>query len=191
MSEQSKAIRKKWDNKHAEAEGVGEVARVLSENRHLLPQRGDALDLACGRGANALELARCGLNVRAWDVSTVALERLNDAADRCNFHIDTEVRDLRVMPPPAISFDVIVVSHFLDRSLAGAIQNAIRPGGLLYYQTFNATSTTGPITKSFHLRENELLTLFPGLKLRVYREECSLGDEALRWRGLSMMVAER
>jgi len=191
MSEQSQAIREKWDNKHAEAEGLGEIARVLSENRHLLPQQGDVLDLACGRGANALELARCGLTVQAWDISPVALKRLNDAADHCNLPMDTEVRDVGLLPPSATSFDVIIVSHFLDRSLAGAIQNALRPGGLLYYQTFNANSTTGPTTKSFHLRENELLTLFPELKLRVYREECSLGDETLGWRGVSMMVAER
>ncbi len=33
------------------------------------------------------------------------------------------------------SFDVIVVSHLLDRTLAPALVAALRPGGLLYYQT--------------------------------------------------------
>ncbi len=47
----------------AGADGPGEVAQVLLRNRHLLPEQGRALDLACGRGANALWLAEQGLEV--------------------------------------------------------------------------------------------------------------------------------
>jgi len=40
------------------------------------------LDLACGLGANALRLAELGLKTEAWDLSPVAVERLNaEAAD--------------------------------------------------------------------------------------------------------------
>ncbi len=191
MPETNQSTREKWDSKHANASGVGEISQVLLENRHLLPVRGDALDFACGRGANALELSRCGLNVKAWDISSVALQRLDAEASKAGLPVTTEARDLGLNPPPGSSFDVIVASHFLDRNLVSSIQNALRPGGLLFYQTFNQSSSDGPQTKSFHLKDNELLSLFPDLKLRVYRDEAALGDLTLGWRGLSMMVAER
>jgi tellurite methyltransferase len=34
------------------------------------------------------------------------------------------------------AFDVIVVSRFLDRTLSDAIIDALKPDGLLFYQTF-------------------------------------------------------
>ena len=48
-------------------------AAVLTEFDHLLPAGGDALDVACGLGGNALHLARCGLSTRAWDNATTAM----------------------------------------------------------------------------------------------------------------------
>ncbi|PUD99067.1 MAG: hypothetical protein C3L24_11545, partial [Candidatus Sedimenticola endophacoides] len=64
----------RWDRRHGEAQGPGQVAEVLRQNLHLLPPWGRALDLACGRGANALLMARQGLRVSAWDLSPVAQE---------------------------------------------------------------------------------------------------------------------
>jgi len=191
MSEQNRQIQEKWDQKHTNAQSPGEIARVLSENLHLLPPQGDALDLACGRGANALQLARCGLNVQAWDISPVAIERLRTEADQLNLQLTAQVKDVTICPPEISSFDVVIVSHFLERNLAGAIERALRVGGVLFYQTFSQSSGNGPRTKSFYLKDNELLELFPNLKLRVYRNESQLGDLNLGWRGLAMMVAEK
>ncbi|MEW7979935.1 MAG: methyltransferase domain-containing protein [gamma proteobacterium symbiont of Phacoides pectinatus] len=73
-------LRARWDRRHGEAQGPGEIAEVLRQNLHLLPPRGRALDLACGRGANALLMARHGLRVSAWDLSPVAIERLRREA---------------------------------------------------------------------------------------------------------------
>lgn len=190
-SNQGQKAREKWDLKHADADGPGETARVLSENSHLLPAQGKALDLACGRGANSLQLAQAGLSVDAWDISPVAIQRLEQAVAPLNLDVHPCVRDVTQNSPEPNSFDIILVSHFLDRSLAGAIENALRPGGLLFYQTFNQSSEGGPRNQSFHLEDNELLVLFSNLKLRVYREESRLGNISLGWRGLSMLVAER
>jgi len=58
----------KWNARYRMADTtVADPAVVLSENLHLLPARGCALDLACGAGANALLLARHGLETHAWD----------------------------------------------------------------------------------------------------------------------------
>lgn len=186
-------LRQRWDKRHGEAEGTGDPAKVLLENRHLLPSGGDALDLACGRGANALLLAESGLEVQAWDLSPVAIERLRKEAARRELSIEAEARDVIASPPSPCSYDVIVVSHFLDRSLAPAIIAALRPGGLLFYQTFSRVAVTdrGPEDPTFRLAENELLELFKPLKVRFYREEGRLGDTSQGWRDIAMLVAEK
>jgi len=46
----------------------------LTQNQHLLPSQGTALDLACGQGGNSQLLAKAGLDVLAWDSSAVAIE---------------------------------------------------------------------------------------------------------------------
>ncbi|MET0085379.1 MAG: methyltransferase domain-containing protein [Sedimenticola sp.] len=182
-----------WDRRHAAAEGLGEPARVLEENRHLLPPGGDALDLACGRGVNAMLLAQAGLNVTAWDSSVVAIARLDEAANEAGLKILAEVRDVVDAPPEPGSFDVILVSHFLDRSLVQAISVALRRGGLLFYQTFSEerVSDAGPSNPGFRLADNELLTMFDSLHVRVYREEGRLGELSRGWRDRAMLVAEK
>jgi len=108
----------KWNKRHREAADAGRVAHVLQEYPYLLPLSGRALDLACGRGANALRLAACNLKVSAWDISPVAIDRLRDKALEQGLEVAAEVRDVIACPPPADTYDVILVSYFLERSLA-------------------------------------------------------------------------
>jgi 2-polyprenyl-3-methyl-5-hydroxy-6-metoxy-1,4-benzoquinol methylase len=182
-----------WDQRYAGAGAIPEPASVLRDNLHLLPSRGRAMDLACGLGANALLLAGQGLDVTAWDLSEVAVTRLRQHADLMQLRVDAQVRDLCARPPEPESFDCIVVAHFLDRGLAPAIAEALRPGGLLFYQTFSleGVSDRGPSNSTYRLGTNELLRLFPGLTLRFYREEGRLGDLTRGTRDLVQLVAER
>lgn len=187
-------LRAKWDSRHGVAEKRPSVARVLQENRHLLPDSGTALDLASGLGGNALALAEQGLDVTAWDLSPVAIRRLQGfAAEAGLANLKAEVRDLEQQPPAADSFDVIVVSYYLERSLVPTLIQALKPGGLIFYQTFTAIAVgeEGPSNPAFRLGDNELLDLFRPLKLRVYREENRLGDLQRGARDIAMLVAER
>jgi hypothetical protein len=88
---------------------------------------------------------------------------------------------------------VLVVTHFLDRGIVPALAAALRPGGLLLYQTFSreAVSTRGPSTPEWRLARNELLSLFAGLVVRAYREEGTLGDTGRGLRDLAYLVAQR
>ncbi len=185
--------RNQWESRHAGADDLGSVAAVLTRNAHLLQGPGRALDLACGRGANTLWLAGQGYHVSAWDYAATALERLRRAADRQGLQVDTALRDITVEPPGPDTFDLILVSHFLERTLCPAILAALRPGGVLCYQTFSQDSPAGlgPANPAFRLAPNELLHLFPGLRLRYYREEGELGDCSRGERGLAMMIAQR
>lgn len=185
-------VREKWNRRHAVTKGKPQAARVLRENRHLLPVTGDALDLACGLGGNALLLAEAGLNVQAWDVSSVAIESLQSRALAAGLRLQAEIRDVDVQPPEADAFDVIVVSYFLSRELAPALCAALRPGGLLFYQTFvqDKVSSQGPTNPDFLLSENELLALFAPLRPRVYREEGVLGDITQGLRNEALFVGQ-
>jgi len=193
VSGDSDSQRDRWDRRHGEAADLGQVARVLEQNGHLITPGGDAFDLACGRGASSLQLARLGMRVTAWDLSPVAIRRLSEAAAAQGLQVDARVRDVAQRPPMANSFDLILVSYFLERKLAPAILHALRPGGLLFYQTFTrqAVSDMGPANPEWRLADNELLKLFQPLRVRVYREEGRLGDLSRGCRDIAMLVAEK
>ncbi len=184
----------KWNQRYAAADGApGAGNPLLRDCLYLLPTRGLALDLACGSGANAIMLARHGLTVRAMDISSVAIARLAAYASEHQLPITATVRDVVSEPPGQDSYDVIVVCRFLDRSLIPALRQALRPDGLIYYQTFihERTTTQGPENPDFLLSANELLTLFSGLRIYCYREEGLLGDTRKGVRNEAMLLAGR
>ena len=195
MSEEIQTLQKKWDERyrqHQKEKEAPRAAQVLEDFQHLLPNHGEALDLACGRGGNARFLASEGLSVQAWDLSPVAIDELNQFAIESNLSIKAEVRDVIATPPAPNSCDVIVVSYFLERDLAPILIKALRPGGLVFYQTFirDKTSETGPSNPHFLLDENELLELFRPLVVRAYREEGSIGNIHEGLRNEALLVAQ-
>ena len=184
----------KWDNIYSNKSLMRPSASlVLSQNQHLLPAHGVALDLACGQGGNALLLAKAGLDVSAWDVSSVAIEQLRAAAEADGLAINALVRDVIESPPEENSVDVLTISYFLDRGLCSSLVAAIRPGGILLYQTYcqQKVQQLGPNNPDFLLADNELLNLFKTLKIRVYREEALLGDHHQGVRNQALLVAEK
>ncbi|RMG35380.1 MAG: hypothetical protein D6720_07255, partial [Gammaproteobacteria bacterium] len=72
--------RQHWQARYRAAEGDPVPARVLRTLDFLLPKTGRALDLACGRGGNALLMAARGLEVTAWDYAPAAIEDLRQRA---------------------------------------------------------------------------------------------------------------
>ncbi len=184
----------KWDARYR-ASAAREVPACLAlrEHAHLLPPAGEALDLACGLGGNALALARHGLTTSAWDVSREAIERLRQLAAAAGLRVAGEARDAVARPPAPGSFDVIVVSRFLERGLCPYIAAALRPGGLVYYQTFvrDKPAGVGPSNPDYLLGDNELLALFAGLQVLVYHDEGTLGDTGRGVRNESLLIARR
>lgn len=181
----------KWDLRYRDAAAAPRPAAVLSEHTHLLPGSGQALDLACGLGANALLLARHGLETWAWDRSGVAIEQL--AAACADLPLHAEQRDVLQRPPAPASFDVVVVTRFLERSLFPHLLAALRPAGLLFYQTFIAAKSTavGPANPDYLLGDNELLQRCAGLRILVYREEGRVGDTERGFRNEAMLIGQR
>ena len=186
--------RQKWNRRYADPPpGDPGPAGVVLEHAYLLPGAGTALDLACGRGANALFLARRGLRVHAWDISGEVIDQLARQAKADGLAMEACVRDVHECPPQANTFDVICVSYFLERDMTGAIIAALRPNGLLFYQTFlhEKVSDQGPGNPEYRLGPNELLQLFAPLHVLAYQELGRVGDPGQGVRDTAWLVAQK
>lgn len=186
--------KEKWDkNYNSCSSDYPSPAEVLRQNQHLLPTQGTALDLACGRGANAICLAENGLTVSAWDISASALKHLSNEAIKKDLEIELESRNISEHPPKPKSFDVITVSSFLERELIDDIRNAIKSDGLIFYQTFiiDKVSNVGPSNPDYLLEKNELLNFFNDWNVIFYSEEGLLGNIDSGFRNQAMLIAQK
>ena len=169
MAEDEKRVR--WEACYAQAEAVEpEPLPFMTAHGDWMPASGRALDLACGRGGNALFLARRGLDTWAWDYAESAVAGLRQRAD--GLPLQVECRDVTARPPEPESFDVTVVAHFLHRPLFPALAAALRPGGLLFYETWaGAYAGRGPQNPEYRLKLGELAGAFPRLILLELQED--------------------
>ena len=184
----------KWNRGYSESsQGMYPAARVLTENDFLLPRTGSALDVACGLGGNAIFLAEQGLVVTAWDISSVAIDKLMAYADQKGLNVNACQQKITANSFNGYSFDVIVVSRFLDRTLSDAIIEALKPDGLLFYQTFTRekTSPKPPNNPDYLLTENELLALFSPLRVIFYRENALIGEQLRGLRNEAQFIGQK
>jgi len=189
-----KSLADKWDRQHRDSDpDQAKPATVLSDHAYLLPSTGTALDVACGTGGNATLMASHGLHTDAWDISQVAVDQLNSFAQRRKLTLEAACRDIIAQPPAPDSYDVIVCSRFLARELCPHLVRALRPGGLLFYQTFTKTHlrSTGPSNPAYRLDDGELLSLFSDVQLIFYREERDIGTIAFGVRDEATLIGRR
>ena len=181
-----------WDAKHSLAanEAAAEApAGILTELWPLLPA-GVALDLACGRGGNALFLAEHGRYVTAVDWSGAALDileqrakalkvpvrriqQIDEAKTPTRAGIDLLQADLEAVAIPANHYSVILCVRYLQRSLIPQICHALRPGGMLLFETYTKSQldfSGGPRDPAHLLNHGELRRAFPELEVVFYRE---------------------
>jgi dihydroneopterin aldolase len=153
-------------------------ARFLVQQLHRLPE-GTALDVAAGTGRNALFLASRGYQVNAIDRDADALARLASTAKKAALPtVSTRTMDLE-QPAPSVpdlgkeAYDVVIVFFYLYRSLFPHLMDALKPGGVLVYETFtidNYFHHKHPRRWEFCLAQNELLRLTSSLHVWHYDE---------------------
>lgn len=188
------STQQKWDKIYSQSREQPAVAvQVVSENLHLVPSVGRGLELACGRAANSFAFARQGIDMDAWDISPVVIEQVQQQAQLENLNVMGAARDVVAHPPESNCYDVVVVSHFLERGMINLIVDTLKPGGLLFYQTFTQTkvNASGPSKSDWRLADGELLTMFAALQPVIYREEGLLGDTARGLRNEAFLVARK
>lgn len=149
-----------------------EPSRFLIEKRDLWFEdiKGDVLDLACGGGRNALYMAKQGFSVHACDRSLKSLHTLRERAGHGGFNIETFQVDLEETDKPLKGrgeFGAILVFRYLHRPLFPGLIEALKPGGLLIYETFTTAQPQfgRPKNPLFLLKPGELATLCQDLEL--------------------------
>ncbi len=169
----SRDDRQKWDARWAEMEEPAPPDALLQEAEELL-SGGLALDLACGRGQNALWLAAHGYRVLGVDGSRVALSSAREEAVRRGLgrRVLFVQADLDVWRPLPATYDLVAVFRFLDRSLFPHLRAALRPRGLLFYATRHrgVLRWRPDATQEFLLRRGELPSHFPGWEIVRHQE---------------------
>ncbi len=194
MDTDANDARRKWDRVYAgTSTEPARACQVLKTFSYLLPTSGRALDVACGRGGNALLLAQQGLNTSALDISPVALDALASQAKVYGVAIELIEADTAVYSASEVEkFDVIVVSNYLDRDFCQRLPQLLATGGLLFYQTFVKDKTEpdkGPSNPDFLLDAGELLKLFGALRVLQYVDLGTIGDVSHGLRNQAMLVA--
>lgn len=197
-------IRKKWNDRYEVVHVPNQVIDVLELNSHLLPQQGKSLDLACGLGGNALRMAELGFDSHAWDLSDSAINKVHEFAKERHLEVSARQCDISLdelqIEMHKEDFDIIIVGHFLLRDIIPSLISALKPGGLIYYQTFveqeylygnKLVADSGPRDTNFRLKKNELLSLFSELTVRYYREEGALVELTEDVPGEALLVAQK
>ncbi len=147
----------------------------LVAHSHLIENRGRALELASGRGRNALYVASRGCRVIAADCAVNALLSCRDSATEAGLPVYPMACDLEYYRFPSASFDLVSVIRFLHRPLLPAIHGWLRPGGILFYKTFS----TGFL--SINPRFNPDYLVEPGELLDAFRDLDLLASDLDQW----------
>ena len=132
----------------------------------LIPEGGAVLDLAAGSGRHAIFLGKLGYFVTAVDRD---ISRLIASAPAGIEAIETDL-EAGGWPFPERRFAGIVVANYLHRALFPHLLDALGPGGVLIYRTFQAGNEKygRPRNPNFLLRPRELMAAFRGLEIRAY-----------------------
>jgi len=137
---------------------------------------GPVVDLACGRGRNALAIAAHGIPVLGVDRSAELLAELCGAARERQIEVRAVRADLEsapAVPLRAGRLGALVVCRYLHRPLAAVLSTLLVPGGWLLYETFTIHQRKlgyGPERSAFLLNPGELPTLFPDLEIAHHWE---------------------
>lgn len=179
----AKADREKWNAIYdRRGPAVAEPAAFLEEASVHLPRAGTALDLAGGRGRNALWLARRGFAVTLADISSVALEHAAASASAAGLALSTVEIDLDDAFDDDLddaldrTWDVVIVFHFLNRRLLARVSDLLAPGGVLLFcqPTIRNLEAHERPSRRFLLDEGELASLLdPALEIIALDEDWS------------------
>ncbi len=151
---------------------------LLPEYLHLFTDAdlpGPVLDLACAECHNGILGAQMGFEVVCCDRASERLDEAKRVAEEygvkiSTWEVDLEARD--VNPLPEEHYGAILVFRYLHRPLIPFIKKALRPGGLLFYETFTTVQPRfgRPHNPAFLLQEGELLGWFADWKVIHYFE---------------------
>lgn len=167
-----------------------EPRRLLVSFIGQIPKKGLALDAACGVGINAVYLAKHGLKVFGIDISEYALRLGRGKIKDLGYPVEFAVADLSLPWLPDDFFNVITNFHFLERAAIPVYRQALKPGGVILFDTFTARSKTVD-SPGYYLEPGELKLLFEGFEIIHYAESVLEPSRSHGERGAAQIIARK
>lgn len=167
--------RKRWNEKHAASHVEDAPSKfleeVLASKAWFIPP-GRALDVATGKGRNAIYLAAQRFQVDAVDISAAALQEARKAARAKGQAVNFIEADLEHADLPRGAYDLVINFNYLDRGLVSHMKSALKPGGHVVFETYliDQREIGHPKNPAYLLGHNELLDLFRDFRVLWYRE---------------------
>lgn len=150
------ADKERWNAKYQDNKIPDEP--ILLVEQYATSARGNkALDIACGMGRHSRYLASLGFDVDALDISSVAIDQLQNIANIHAMEVDFDSYTL-----PKNSYHIIVCTYYLERKLFPQIVEALKPNGILIFETFlhHGENERAPSNPDFILQPGELEAYF-------------------------------
>lgn len=167
-----------WDQRYSRPTFIfgKSPAQFLAENYQYIPFEGTVLDMGMGEGRNAVFLAQKGYKVTGVDLSSVAVKKSYLLAQEFGVKIKGVVASLKDYTIAPGSYDAIICFYWVDRGMVEKIKSWLKPGGILIYEalTFKEKardpSKRADVNSDNYLKEQELIRLFPGMRVLKYEE---------------------
>lgn len=151
----------KWDKKYQNTPTLLQQRQASKKLIQIIDKtKGKkALEVASGTGRNSIYLAKAGFEIEALDISQVALDTLDNQGYN---NITTKLIDLDNYVPLENSYNLIVMTNFLDRTLIPHLLQALKKDGILFIETYmedkiNSKPNSNP---DFLLKKGELKAFF-------------------------------
>ncbi len=137
------------------------------------------LDLACGSGRNGLWFAKQGYSVTFLDRDLTSLSEEVKTLEANAELMQFDLEDGSAPELPKAQFDIILVFNYLHRPLFPQIKQALKPGGLVIYETFieKQAEIGRPRNPKFLLKYGELKLVFSDWDCLHFRQG-EFGEES-------------
>lgn len=178
----SKLDREKWNQRYTEDSYRKNNPVTLVQE--WLPEIavGKALDVACGAGRNALNLARAGFRIDAIDISSAGLEKAKQSATEQGLTVNWIEHDLDQSFRFDTDYDLILVMWYVDLALITRLCGCLAPGGYLLCQEHLIVDekVIGPNSTDFRVAPGTLRAAVSGLEILLYEESVDTSPEGER-----------
>ncbi len=173
----SKNDKQKWDEKYIKkSQLLNQREASANIQKYIKECSGNkALDLACGAGKNTLYLAKQGFIVDAIDIAEIALDTLNKYAkdNLTQDLINTTLMDLDDFTPISDTYNLIIMTNFLDRVIIEKAKKSLKKDGIFIVETYMKDEKNEKINSDEKnlLYKEELKDIFlPKFEIIFYNE---------------------
>ncbi len=141
---------------------------------------GRSLDVGMGQGRNTIYLAQQGWTSVGFDPADRAVAAAEAEAKSLGVRITTSVAKAEAFDWGESQWDLIVLSYVGAREFTDQVTRSLKPGGMVVVEAFHRDATKShPIGGAVVFDTNELLKVFPALRVVRYEDTTAVGDFGL------------